>query len=150
MANSLMFFDSSFLYSFASRNDPHHTKSIQFLEHALSGTYGQLCVSNYIVDEVLTLSRVRTKTCQCGKEISILLSKEKEGKKLFSEIVIGRELVEKTNSIYWQYCSIGLSFTDCSTLAIRDMMEERGLQRKDFHLATYAREFQGLLHVVPE
>jgi predicted nucleic acid-binding protein len=56
-------------------------------------------------------------------------------------VIIEKNLMEKTHELYNKYCEKGLSFTDCSILAV---MKEKNPDQ----LATTAKEFDGIVSVV--
>jgi predicted nucleic acid-binding protein len=87
------------------------------MKKALKGEYGKLIVTNYIIDEVLTLARVRTGKCESGEAIQISLKTEKDKKNLFFTIIIDKKIIDLSEEYYKNYCEQGLSFTDCSILA---------------------------------
>ncbi|MHA1167899.1 MAG: hypothetical protein ACTSP4_09940 [Candidatus Hodarchaeales archaeon] len=113
------------------------------MHNALKGKYGRPVVSNYIIDEVLTLARARTGKCDCGKAILDFVRLEKDGVSLFLEIVLNREMIKVTEEYYAKFCNKELYFTDCSILAIMNIY-------KIGFLVTLAKEFKGLVTVFPK
>ena len=138
----MIFFDSGFLLAFINEDDPKHARTVPVMDRALKGEFGRMVVSNFIIDEVLSLARVRTKSCDCGKAIHKFLRKTKDKKRLFLEIGIDEVLMKSTTAIYWKYCEAGFSFTDCSILAVGDFLSIS-------HLATFDDHFRGLTTVLP-
>ena len=138
----MIFFDSGFLLAFVNASDPQHAQAVPVMDRALKGEFGRMVVSNFITDEVLTLARVRTKSCDCGKAIHKFLHKTKDNKRLFLEVCIDEVLMKNTTDIYWKHCESGLSFTDCSILAVIDFLSVS-------HLATFDDHFRGFTTVLP-
>ena len=83
MVNDLIIFDTSFLYAYINKDDSNHILTTQTMQDALKGKYGRLTVSNYVIDEALTLARARTGRCDCGKAILNFVRSSKDKKSLF-------------------------------------------------------------------
>lgn len=128
--------DSGFLYAYINKDDPKHDLTSELMNKTLKGEYGKLIVTNYIIDEVLTLARVRTGRCECGEAIQSFLKTKKENTDLFFTIIINKKIIDLTEEYYKSYCEEGLSFTDCSILAC---MKEYEID----YLASHDRGFKG-------
>ncbi len=139
----MILFDSGPLLAYVNDKDPHHKASVDLMTVSLKGVYGKLLVTNYIVDEVLTLALVRTRSCKYGEEILKVIRSEKGEKKIFYEVIIQNEMITKTEELFRKYCSKGLSFTDCSLLAVSEILNVE-------YLATFSAEFKGLATILPE
>lgn len=133
--------DSGFLFAFIDKDDPNHEVADKIMIRALSGDYGKLIVTNYIVDEVLTLSRVRTKGCASGKALQTFLKSKKEKTNIFFNIIISQKLIDICEEYYQIYCKKGLSFTDCSLLAC---MKEYQIE----YLASFDKTFKGIVNLL--
>ena len=135
----MIFLDSGFLYSYMNEDDKNHKNTLPIMKSALTGEYGKIIISNYIVDETLTLARVRTGNCECSKEIQQLLKNKKGKRNIFFEVLIDRTLIDSTESLFEKFCEKGLSFTDCSILAVIESLHI------DF-LASFDSGFKGLVN----
>lgn len=113
------------------------------MTESLKGIFGKLVVTNYVVDEVLTLAMVRTKSYKYGEKILKVIRSEKDEKKIFYEVTIQNEMITKTEELFKKYCLKGLSFTDCSLLAVSEILNVE-------YLATFSAEFRGLATILPE
>lgn len=134
----MIFIDSGFLYSYMNEGDKNHLKALPIMKSALAGEYGKIIISNYITDETLTLARVRTGNCQCGKDIQQLLKTKKGKTNIFFEVLIDRTLIEFIERFFEKYCEKGLSFTDCSILAVIESLHIE-------YLASFDSGFKGLV-----
>ena len=105
---------------------------------ALKGEYGKIVISNYITDESLTLARARTGSCQCSKDIKQFIKEKKGNIEIILEVIIDRPLIESSESFFDKFCSKGLSFTDCSILAV---MKSLNIE----NLASFDGGFKGLV-----
>lgn len=132
----MIFLDSGFLYSYINKEDSSHMKVKSIMEEILNGKFGSIYISSFIYDEVLTLARFRTRHCDVGDRIKILVNKKVKGNKLIRMVTINENLLVQTDELFEKYCKEGLSFTDCSILAI---MNEKKIE----YLATLAEEFKG-------
>jgi len=131
-----IFFDTSFFYALKFKKDPNHTKAIKILKEVSQKKFGSQFTSDYIIDELMTLTWNRTKN-----------------KKLISEI--WEYFVPPTNicnviqismddlfQIYAKFYKLlegnnFLSFTDCSILIL---MEKCNIK----YLASFDSNFDGL------
>lgn len=139
----MILFDSEPLLAYVNESDPHHMSAVEIMTEALKGTYGRLIVTNYIIDEVLTLALVRTKSYIVGEEIIKTIREEKNNKRIFFEVILQSETLTKTEELFKKYCLKGLSFTDCSLLAVIDLLEID-------YLFTFSAEFKGLASIIPK
>lgn len=138
----MIFLDSGFLVAYVNQDDLLHQQAIPTMDDALRGKYGKIITSNFIVDEALTLARVRTKACDCSRAINELLSTEKDGKRIFFEVIVDQAIMKETTKKFLRYCEEGLSCTDCSILAIIEFLNIP-------FLATFDSHFKGLTTVLP-
>ena len=137
----MILFDSGPLFAYVNDKHPQHEAAHAIFTRSFKGLYGKMVVSNYIVDEVLTLARVRTNRCDCGEAILDLVRARKQSDRIFFEVILDAELVRRTEELYQRYCPKGLSFTDCSLLALVKTLDIE-------YLATFASEFQGLTAII--
>ncbi|OLS16812.1 MAG: tRNA(fMet)-specific endonuclease VapC [Candidatus Heimdallarchaeota archaeon LC_3] len=138
----MIIFDSGPILAYINPKDPNHEIALKIFTDSLQGNYGKMIISSYIVDEVLTLSRARTKSCKYGKAILELLELEKDKKKVFLEIFLDKDMIQETKIQYEKFCEKGLSFTDCSLLALIKIFEIE-------YLVSFAKEFDGLVSKIP-
>jgi predicted nucleic acid-binding protein len=106
----------------------------------LKGEFGKILISDFIITEVLTLSRVRTKSCECAKSIDELLRKKKDKKDIFFKLYIDQAILKETTDIFHKYCKSGFSHIDCSILVFMKMYSI------DF-LASFDSHFKGLVSI---
>ena len=138
MGFKMIFIDSGFLYSYMNETDKNHKNTLPIMKSSLTGEYGKIIISNYITDETLTLAWVRTGNCQCSKDIQQLIKTKKGKKNIFFEVLIDRTLIESSEFFFERYCEKGLSFTDCSILAV---MESLHID----YLASFDGGFKGIV-----
>jgi predicted nucleic acid-binding protein len=137
----MIILDSGFLYAYINKDDPRHTLTAKLMKKTLKGEYGKLILTNYIIDEALTLARVRTGRCECGEAIQSFQKTKKDNSELFFIIIINKKIIDLTEEYYKTYCEQGLSFTDCSILAC---MKEYEID----YLASYDKGFKGKVNLI--
>ena len=137
----MIFVDSGFLYAYVNERDKSHNLVRKKMREIMSGNYGSILISNYIIDESLTLARARTKKCNVGKRIQKLIQKSIAEKPLFQIMIIDSLIIPKIDEYYEKYCEKGLSYTDCSILAVMKKL-------KIEYLATISKEFEGLVTII--
>lgn len=137
----MIIIDSGPLLAYVNPKDPNHHLSVEIFTKSMKGNFGKLVVSNFIIDEVLTLSRARTKNCDYGKSIINFIRKKINGINLFLEINLTTEMSKLTEKKFDIFCDKGLSFTDCSLLVLMDVY-------KIEYLATFDIHFDGLTSII--
>ena len=138
----MIFLDSGFILAYVNASDPYHSAALPLMKRILKGEFGKIFITDFIVTELLTLSRVRTKSCDCAKSINDLLNTKKENKDIFFTIYIDNAILKQTTSKFHQFCSQGFSHTDCSNLVIMKMFSIQFLASFDSH-------FRGMVSVLP-
>lgn len=139
----MIIFDSGFLYAYTNDKDRHNNDATTIIEKSFKGQYGRMIVSNFVIDEVLTLAYSRTRNCRLSFDIKSFINEKTDDNDLFYKIFIDDKLMELTQEYFDIYCKKGLSFTDCSILAC---MKEFDIE----HLASFDQGFKGLVKILPE
>ena len=137
----MIFLDSGFIFAYVNSDDPHHADALPLMIRILKGEFGKIFISNFIITEVLTLSRVRTKSCECAKSIDALLKRKKENKDIFFKLYIDQTILKETTDKFHKYCTSGFSHTDCSILVLIQMYSID-------YLATFDSHFKGQVPIV--
>ncbi len=109
-----IFIDSCVFFGVNSKNDAHHAEAVRLLKFALSGRGGTVYTSDYVFDETVTLARVRTKSA----EIPLTIGKAIIESPRVILLRVDEEVFNKSWDIFNEYCSRGLSFTDCTSIAL--------------------------------
>jgi predicted nucleic acid-binding protein len=138
----VIFIDSGFILAYINKSDPHHPLALPLMNRIFQGEFGKIFISDFVVTEVLTLSRVRTKSCECAKSIDDLLNRKKDHKDIFFKIYVDNAVLEQTTTKFHKLCTEGFSHIDCSILVIMKMFSIQFLASFDSH-------FRGLVSVLP-
>ena len=109
-----IFVDSCVFFAMYSKNDAYHAEAVRLLEFALSGRGGTLYTSDYVFDETVTLARVRTHNA----EIALTIGKAIIGSNRVLMLKVDDDVFNQSWDIFCEYCNKGLSFTDCSSIAL--------------------------------
>lgn len=135
--NDLIIVDTGVIAAFYNTKDEHHKRAIEILNNLRTGKYGTGIITDYILDETVTLLNMRTKRPEPALKAGQLIIEEKLGK--FFPLTV--DLVYKTWKIYQKYVKKGLSFTDCSILAVAEIIECD-------EVLSFDREFDGIINRV--
>jgi len=124
----MIMLDSSFMVSYEIADDSNNEKAKDIFKRIESGKFGRAFVTDYVFDETVTVSLVRSKSVKKSVEIGNRL---KESMELL-------KIDELAFDAAWRLFSnqkrTKLSFTDCTTLS---MMHIHGID----NLATFDKEF---------
>ncbi|MFW9906595.1 MAG: type II toxin-antitoxin system VapC family toxin [Candidatus Thorarchaeota archaeon] len=129
----MIFLDSGFVFAYVNSDDPHHADVLPLMVRILKGEFGKIFISDFIITEVLTLSRVRTKSCECAKSIDELLKRKKKKKDIFFKLYIDQTILKETTEKFHKYCDSGFTHTDCSILVLMQMYSIGFLATFDSH-----------------
>ncbi|MFX1513666.1 MAG: type II toxin-antitoxin system VapC family toxin [Promethearchaeota archaeon] len=129
--------DTGFFVALANKDDSNHTRAIELIEDLLKGKWGTRITTDYILDEAITVTWVRTRKKDLvssvynfilGKEAFVLLQP------------FPKELIPRAWELFQTYTEPKrpLSFTDCTTLA--------HLKNKNItQLLSFDKDFNGLV-----
>lgn len=107
----MIFLDASFIVAYINAKDQNHERAVEIAKEIDAGLHGPQVISEYILDEVMTVLLARTK----DYELAVAT-----GKTLRKYIFIrsDEDLLERTWETFSNQRKPYLSFTDCSTMAI--------------------------------
>lgn len=134
--------DTSALFAFLYDGDADHDAAVVFLKDVWGRKHGTPFVSTWIIDELLTLIRTRTKSKILERSAHELLLGPDPALAGVKLVAVGPDRLAAIWIAFDRYRDRGLSATDVSHLIL---MEEYGIDA----LATFEAGFQGLVHVVP-
>lgn len=118
MANPEVFVDTSGLYALVEKNDAHHTAARNAVEKLLRAGR-KLVLTDYIVDETITLAKARS-----GKRVAMRVLELLEKSAGIRIEWIGSSRFEETKTFFRKHADHGYSFTDCTSFVV---MNELGL-----------------------
>lgn len=130
MEIKMILVDSNIFIAYANKDDELHSKSLTLIKNITRGLYGKVIISDYIFSEVVTVTFLKTKNLSKAIEIGKLLLKSR----IIKIINIESYIFQLSWDIF-QKQDGGLSFTDCSILAL---MKEENIR----YIATFDRDFK--------
>jgi len=137
MVNEVIIVDTGIIAAFYNKKDEHHSRAFELLNNLRKGIYGTGIITDYILDETVTLLNMRTKRPEPALKAGQIIIEEKIGK--FFPLTV--DLVYKTWKIYQKYVIKGLSFTDCTILAVAEFIECEDV-------LSFDKEFDGIINRV--
>ena len=123
----MIFLDASFIVAYVNKKDQNHIRAVGIAEEIDSGTYGPQVVSEYILDEVMTVILSRTRNYELAVS---------EGRAILKYVFVksSEALLEKTWKIFSTQKEPYISFTDCNIIAICEMKGIKTLATFDMNL----------------
>jgi predicted nucleic acid-binding protein len=123
------FVDTAGWMMLADAADPHHARAVEFRDEWLEGG-GILVSSDYVLDETLTLIRVRLHLESAARWWDQI-----EGSSRVLLEWIGPERVEKARRWFFRWRDKSFSFTDCTSFVVMKELRIRTALTSDRHFA---------------
>lgn len=125
--------DSNIFISYYNNQDLNNKKAIELMSNILNFTYGDVLISDYIFNEIVTVFLARTKSLEKTKEIGeLLINGEARIIKVDKIIFLGSwDLFTELNKKH------RFSFTDCTNIIL---IKKYGIDS----IATFDKEFRKL------
>ncbi|MFW0860311.1 MAG: type II toxin-antitoxin system VapC family toxin [Dehalococcoidia bacterium] len=109
------FVDTSAFYAYKDPSDQHHAQAISFMEGVRQNPNVRLITSNFIIDETLTLVRMKL-----GHKPAVQLGEQIRSSRIIEVIQANKAIEEQAWQIFVKYGDKDYSFTDCVSFAIMD------------------------------
>ena len=103
-----VFVDTGFWYAFANANDVNHNRALRLLDESR-----RLVTTNYILDETITLTLIRS-----GYRQALILGELLWQAQLADIVRVTEEDERKAWALFKQYDDKRFSFTDCTSFAV--------------------------------
>lgn len=107
-----LFTDTAGWMACADQNDPAHVVAVQTRDRWLESG-GRLLTTDYIIDETLTLLRMRL-----GLSATEMWWAQVEGSTLLRWEWIGIERIDRAREIFFRFRDKDYSFTDCTSFVV--------------------------------
>jgi len=132
-----VFVDTGVWYALKNKNDPNHSAAAAFFR-SLPET-GTICyTSDYVIDEAITLARVRLNNHQVAASLAQELFSEQAAKIIYvAPIYLPRAL-----AIFKKFADQSFSFTDCTSFAIMENLKIEEALAFDHHFSFEAFGFK--------
>ncbi len=136
-----IFIDTGAWYALKNKNDPNHSAVYNYFESLPAA--GVVCyTSDYVIDEAVTLTRVRLKNHHVAATLAEDLFSEKAARLIYvAPIFLPRAL-----EIYKKYSDQAFSLTDCTSFAIMESLKIEEALAFDRHFSFEAfgfRQYKG-------
>ncbi len=124
----MIFLDSSFLVAFEVDGDNNHAKAIELMGAVARATYGPAVVSDYVFDEVVTVTFIPTKSLLKARLVGEAMLKS------FRMIRVDDAVFQGAWRRFRNQKGTRFSFTDATTA---ELMQLNGIG----NIATFDRDF---------
>lgn len=129
MASRRVFGDTSFFFALVAKRDPAHRPAIAAYEKLLK-VGGRVVTTDYVVDEMLTLTKARIDT----RTALALLDRMERSEAIDLELLATDRFL--TSKRYFRkHSDHGYSFTDCTSFVVMVDLEIRAALTTDRHFA---------------
>jgi len=112
---SRLFVDTSAFYALDDPDDRCHSEAENFLDAVRKDPQVALFTSNYVIDESLTLIRMRL-----GHQIAVRFGTRVRESKVLTIIRVEEHIEETAWNIFRSFADKEYSFTDCTSFAIME------------------------------
>ncbi len=131
-----VFIDSCVFIAYYNQRDLHHKASVKLVEKCVEGDFGELFTSDYVFDEAITVTFVKTGLKKAVELGDYLLNSEVE------LLDVDRDAF---NTAWEKFKTAEMSFTDCTNIAV---MRLHGIDK----ILTFDRGFKKIekIKVIPQ
>lgn len=134
-----VFIDTGAWYALKNKNDPDHDNVVSFFKRLPSA--GIICyTSDYVIDESITLTRIRLNNHQVASALAQELLSEKAAKIIYA----APHYLARALEIFSKYSDQSFSFTDCTSFAIMEDLKIDEALAFDRHFTFEAFGFRQL------
>lgn len=130
----MIFLDSSFIVAFEVKKDENHEKAVKISEGIINGNFGEAFISDYMLDETVTVTLNKTKDLNKAVLVGENLMSS------FKMLKIEEETLKKAWQIFKNQHETLFSFTDCTILAL---MKENNIK----YIATFDEDFSKIKEI---
>jgi hypothetical protein len=111
-----VFVDTGVFFAHHDTDADRHADAVVAFDDLLSGEYGQPYTSDYVLDETVTLTRVRTSSFGAADTVASRILGEDPFPNVFETIHVEPDDVRASLELFRRYDDHNLSFTDASTI----------------------------------
>ena len=111
-----VFVDTGVFFAHHDTDAERHDRALAAFDDLLGGVYGQPYVSDYVLDEVVTLTRVRTGSHDAADTVARRILGENPFPNVFETIHVEPDDVRASVELFREYDDQELSFTDLTTI----------------------------------
>jgi len=131
-----VFIDTGVFVAYINKRDSNHDRAVHLLEDIMRGKYGKAYTSDYIFDEAVTFSLLKTKDVRKALDVGRLILGDEELPRFTDILFVDRNIFNKAWEIFLKHGR--LSFTDCTSVALMDEYEIK-------YIASFDSGFDGVV-----
>jgi predicted nucleic acid-binding protein len=113
-----VFVDTGVFYAHHGADADRHEATLAAMDGILDGTYGQPYTSDYVFDETVTLTRVRTGSFDAADTVARRILGEGSYPEVFEMLQTGSDDFRDALETFRRYNDHQLSFTDAMTVSL--------------------------------
>jgi len=132
-----IFVDTGVFFAHHDVDAERHDYAVAAFDRLLDGAYGQPYTSEYVLDEVVTLTRVRTGSFEAADTVASRILGEDPFPNVFETLHVEPDEVQASLDAFRRYEDHDLSFTDATVIAL---CESRGIDA----VLSFDDDFDGL------
>lgn len=130
--------DSSVTVATKLDRQPERDQAYAALRRAASGTWGKPVVTDYLVDEAVTVCRARAHSHQAADDLAAFLLGEPPYPRFAQVLRVDEDVFVEARRLFRAYSDRPLSFTDCTNIAVVRL-------RNVDAILSFDRDFDGLV-----
>lgn len=133
-----IFLDTGVLVAYHNRRDANHAAAKEIVEAAAQGHWGPAYTSDFVFDEAVTLALARTRRPDVASRVGDLVLGTGPHGRIMGLAYVTPRLFLRAWAAFRRLAARGLSFTDCTSLAL---MKSLGIPE----IASFDSDFDGLV-----
>ncbi len=132
-----VFLDTGIFVAFHNTRDTNHTRALELIKTLIEGGFGTAYTSDYVFDEAVNVALVRTGRPENALAVGRMILGEITAP--FTAILrVSDDNFNKAWTLFSQHADRGLSFTDCTSIAL---MRTRGIES----IVSFDADFDGIV-----
>lgn len=112
----IYFVDTGAFYAGKDPSDQYYDQANAFMEKVKKDLTLHLITSNFVIDETLTLIRMKL-----GHNAAVKFGRQIKGSRIVKVLHVNEKIEEQAWRIFEKYSDRDFSFTDCSSFAIMEI-----------------------------
>ena len=128
----IYFVDTSAFYAGKDPSDRYYEQANAFMEKVKRDLTLSLITSNFVIDETLTLVRMKL-----GHNAAVKFGRQIKESRIVKILHVNEKIEEQAWRIFEKYSDKDFSFTDCTSFAIMQIENIRNVFAFDKHFTQY-------------
>jgi len=131
-----VFVDTGVFIAFHNTRDRNHNRAVELIRSIVNGELGTAYTSDYIFDEAVTYTLMKTKDIKKAMDVGRLILGDDELPRFVNMIVVDFPIFKKAWKLFLKYKK--LSFTDCTSITL---VQENEIER----IMSFDSDFDGII-----